>query len=271
MSKWRRLAWGLPLALLLAGLALVAWLPARWVVPRWQARMHDRVQFDDIGGSVWRGHAGDVSLLVGQRRVDLGRLDWQLSPSVLLHRTDIRFALDGPSGSFAGHMRTLDAQTVAWDGLALRGGLAALDGFGIAPDGAALRGTLDLRDGHIQLRDGWPQSGEIALDWRDAGLLDHGRLLALGNLHAQAQATGGVMQAQAQDDGSGALRVDGRAVLSPLGWRYQLTLAPRRHDEALSRWLAQFGPLDGDGALHLHGSGGIAAIGAGDAAKGAQP
>ena len=81
--------------------------------------------------------------------------------------------------------------------------------------------------------------------------------VALGELHLQVQAQGGVIQTQMGDDGQGPLHVDGQLQLSPFGWRLDATLQPRQTDPALRQWLAGLGQPAADGSVHIQRHGGL--------------
>jgi general secretion pathway protein N len=80
----------------------------------------------------------------------------------------------------------------------------------------------------------------------------------VGELAGEAQAQGGVIQAQLHDDGHGPLQVDGQLQVIPLGWRMDATLRARRADPSLRAWLGQLGPPDDEGRVHVQRQGGLA-------------
>jgi len=242
------------LVLLLLAAALVAFLPASWVKPQLEARLHG-LRLEGVGGTLWQGHADKVLAVDGS---DLGQLDWQLSRRALIGDTQLTADLAGAWGRFHGQMHKLDAKREEWSGLHIEGDLAALsERFRLL--GGQLRGSLEIQAAKLVLQGRWPVDLEAQAHWNEASLLSPERTLGFGNLRLQAHGEGGVVQATLQDDGNGPLQLDGQFDLSPLGWRYDVKARPRQPDPALSQWLAGFGPLGADGSMHVQRSGGIAA------------
>ncbi|WP_266169756.1 type II secretion system protein N [Dyella subtropica] len=241
-------------ALLLLAALLVAFLPARWVKPQLEARLHG-LRLEGVSGTLWQGHADKLLAVHGD---DLGRLDWQLSRRALLGDTQLGLALVGPAGHFSGQMRKLDAQRVEWSQLHVESDLVALTER-FLPQGTRLRGTLAIDGGRAVLQGRWPVELDAQAHWNGAQLLGQDRTLDFGNLQLQASGEGGVVQGSLQDDGNGPLQLAGQFDLSPLGWHYDIKAKPRQPDPALSQWLAGFGPMGADGTMHLKRRGGIAA------------
>ncbi len=242
-------------AVALAAALLLWWLPARWALPLLQPSLHG-LRLQQVGGTLWDGRAGRVLSTDGH---DLGRLQWQLSHRILLGRAELRVDFAGPQFAFSGQVRKLPAGRMEWSGLQARAELSALADPRLRLPLGQPRGELVLRADHALLQGGWPLRMRAELQWRQAAMRTKGGDVALGGLHGQVTAQGGVIHAQWQDDGQGPLRTSGALQLSPLGWRLQGELQPRQGDSALRRWLATLGQPDAGGTIHLERSGGLAA------------
>lgn len=242
------------LALLVAVLALLCFLPASWALPWLNARMNG-VQLQDVSGLVWDGRAGRVLSAKGE---DLGVLQWQLSRMALLGDNRLHVELHGPRVDVAGSMRGKRASEAVWTDVQMRIDLAVL-GNGPVLLGGWPRGTLHVSAGMIELRGGWPWTLDGRVQWQDAALLRRQGAMALGQLQADLHAVNGVIVGHVQDDGHGPLRIDGDLQLSPLARRFTAVASPRGQQPALQHWLAAFGPADADGATHINYSGGLAA------------
>jgi len=240
-------------ALLLAAALLLWFLPARWLQPRIEARLHG-LRLAQVQGLLWDGRAGQV--LAADGRV-LGSLHWRLSRRALFGEVRLQLDFAGPQLGFAGALRQLPGGRVEWHAVTLRAALAALPAHFTSPWGQP-GGTLQLTVPHALLQGGWPLQLQATARWQHAVMQTRTGALALGELRARAQAQGGVIQAQLQDEGHGPLQVQAQALLSPLGWRLDATLRARQTDPALRRWLSTLGPADADGTVHIHRRGGLA-------------
>lgn len=249
--------------LLLAALALLWWLPARWALPLLQPSLHG-LRLEQVDGTLWDGSAGQVLASNGR---ELGRLQWQLSRRALLGHVELQINFDGPQFGLRGRMQRLPAGQVAWTGLQARAELSALADPRLRLPLGQPQGELDLNAEHALLQGGWPMQLQAELHWRHAALRTPGGEVALGDLDGQIGAQSGVIHAQWQDDGHGPLRTTGELQLSPLGWRLKAELQPRRDDPALRRWLAALGKPAADGTVHVERSGGLAASTLGNSAR----
>ncbi|HET6804666.1 MAG TPA: type II secretion system protein N [Frateuria sp.] len=251
--KLSRAAW-LLVAIALLLVILVLFLPARWVAPLVQPRLHG-MTLEDVHGLVWNGTADRLRGLDGR---PLGRLRWQLSRSALWGRLDLRLDLAGPRVDARGHLQR-DAQgRPVWSEVWLRTNLAGwaprLDSSLGAP-----QGTLTAELQRVVLQGSWPIEAEGRIQWRDAVMKTRTLSVALGDLGTNLDGANGVLAGRPHDLGRGPLQVDGQWQASPLGWRLDLLLQPRTTDPALRRWLARLGRPEADGSVHLHRRGGLAA------------
>lgn len=234
--------------------ALLGWLPARWALP-WLRPLPLGLQLEQVGGSVWQGHADRV--LAADGRV-LGRLQWRLSRRALWGTRQGWLDFSGAQGELRGDFARNDAGQWVWREVQARIALEALAAAGLRLPGQA-RGELLLQAPHAVLQGGWPLELQGELQWRQATLRTAQGELALGNLQAQLTAQGGVIHAQWRDDGHGPLRSDGKADFSPLGWRVSATLQAHQATPALQRWLATLGQADAQGVVHIQRRGGLLA------------
>ena len=242
-------------ALLLTAAVLLWLLPARWVMPWVEPQLHG-LRLQQVQGSVWDGRAAEVVAADGHV---LGQLQWQLSRRALLGQLQLLLSFHGPQLVFSGAMERLPGDRIALHEASMHVALAALDRPMTSPWGQP-RGELQLTVDQAVLQGGWPLQLRAQLQWRHAVMRTSQGDVALGELQWQAQAQGGVIQAQVRDDGNGPLHVDGKLQLSPLGWRLDATLRPRQTDPSLRHWLTGLGPASADGSVHIQRSGGLAAI-----------
>ncbi|MDE2156370.1 MAG: type II secretion system protein N [Xanthomonadaceae bacterium] len=240
-------------ALALAVALLLWFLPARWALPWIVPHLHG-LRLRQVHGPLWEGRADQVLAADGRR---LGQLRWQLSRRLLLGKLQSRLDFKGPQVDFSGAMRRLPDGRIAWRDVNARIDLAVLGPRTVSPLGQP-RGELQLIIGHVLLQGGWPLQLQAHAQWRHAVMRTRDGDVPLGDLHADAQAHSGVIEAQLQDDGHGPLQVDGTLQLSPLGWRVDATLHARQTDPSLRRWLTGVASPDADGAVHVHRSGGLA-------------
>jgi general secretion pathway protein N len=249
--------------LLLAAAVLLWWLPVRWAMPLLQPSLHG-LRLQQLGGTLWNGSAGQVLSPTGQA---LGRVQWQLSRRALFGQAELQIDFEGPQFGLHGHMRQLPAGQSAWSDLRAHVDLAALADPRLHLPLGQPRGELALNAQHALLQGGWPLQLQADWQWRQAAMRTKSGDVALGNLHGQLAAQGGVIHAQWQDDGQGPLRTSGNFELSLLGWRLEAELQPRQDDPALQRWLATLGKPDADGTIHIARSGGMAATITGKTAR----
>ncbi len=243
-------------ALVIAGVALVWFFPARWALALIGPRLRG-LQVSGVSGLVWDGRAEVVRLADGRM---LGAASWHVSRRVLWADAPLRLQLEGPrlrlDASVRGH-----GDTVVWDATHLRVDLAMWRPRQLAPLGLP-HGEWDMDVDHAVLRSGWPQQLRAQALWRGAVMVTRHGELALGDVAFQFSARDGVLDVHVADTGTGALQVAGDARLTPLGWQFDMRLRSRGDDPALRRWLATLGPRGPDGAIRWHRAGGLAALAA---------
>ena len=245
------------LALIVLVVVGLGWfLPARWIQPQLEARLHG-LRLDGVSGSIWDGHADQVLAADGH---SVGSLNWQLSRLLVLGHTALSIDLDGKTWAFRGHMERLSETTTQWRDVHVRLDLGALGLHATAwgqPQGVL---EADIASALIQAQ--WPISLSAVGQWTHASMVTPQGTVALGNLHWDAQAMNAVLKGSFGDvrDPDGPLQLSGSFGVSALGWRYSLEAQPRGRQPALQRWLATLGPVAADGTLHLEQSGGFAKL-----------
>lgn len=251
--KRSRVTW-LAAAILLFAVLLVLFLPARWVTPFVQSRLHG-LRLEGVQGLVWDGVAGQLR---GPDGRPLGTVCWQLSRRALWGRLDLQLQFDGPLLTARGHLRRDVLGRPVWSDVALRSDLAAwsprLDTSLGTP-----RGTLTATLRRAVLQANWPVELEGKAQWRDAVMQMPTQAVALGDVEMAMHGANGVLHGELHDQGQGPLYVEGQWQASPLGWRLDLLLRPRTGDPALRHWLARLGRPGADGSVHLQRRGGLAA------------
>jgi general secretion pathway protein N len=248
------------LLILVVGVVLAAplfwFFPASWAVPMIERRAHT-LRLEDVGGTVWEGHAGRV---VDAKGASLGALRWTLGRDVVLGRTRLQADFQGPAGRFAGRFEQEAPDTSQWHDATFQLQADTL------PVPAAWRdlmpgGVVEGRVPEAQLQGNWPVSMRGDVYWNNASVGTKGARVDLGNLHVRLSSIAGVIRATLDDDGQGPLEASGSLSASPLGWLLDATLRPRTNDPALRRVLARFGTPAADGSIHVRQQAGLAAMG----------
>jgi general secretion pathway protein N len=238
--------------LVVALAAMVWWLPASWVMPFLQSRLHG-LQLQQVTGTVWQGRAGQVSTATGE---PVGTVEWLLSRRALLGDIDLDLSLRQPRLSFQGHMHQLSNTQDEWRDVTLSLDPAMLDvtpWLHAKPDG-----QLKLTIARAQLQGGWPMQADAVAHWTHAAIHTAQGVATLGGISAQITGDNGVLQATLSDDGDGALHMSGLLSFSPLGWSLQMSLKPRKDDPLLMQWLHTLGRPEADGTVRLGYRGGLA-------------
>jgi general secretion pathway protein N len=239
------------MVLLLVILALVAlfWLlPAAWALPLLQRRMPG-VHLDAVGGSLWQGHAENVTDDKGRL---LGRVDWTLSRRVVLGQLNFAFDFQGPAGSAGGELEGR-GEVQAWRHVRLNLDISRLKlPAAMRMEGASgrLTGTFDT----LTLRSNWPQDLTGTLRWRDAAVNSRGEEVKLGDLRADLAGMANVIHGELRNEGDGPVTLQGSLLVAPIGWRLAANLRPRRADAALERVLSRWAHKAADGSypVNLH-------------------
>lgn len=243
------------ISLALLAMAVLVWFfPARWAAPLLQSRLHVRLQ--QVSGVLWDGTAGVVLTSDGR---PLGRLRWQLSRRALRGDVRLHVQMDGQTLHFDGTLQRVDADHVRWRKVHLNIVLDALQPPLATPFGWP-QGTLDLQVPSVLLQANWPMQLVANGHWEHAGLLTPLQHAILGNLDFSTYADRGTPVTRFHDDGNGPLSARGEWELSPLGWRLTATLAPRRNDPVLRRWLRSLGQPDAQGVVYVQRRGGLATV-----------
>jgi general secretion pathway protein N len=246
-----RRGWVIGGVVVLSVAAVIWWLPARWVVPLIESRLHG-MQLQLVQGQLWDGRAGQLVATDGR---SLGVLHWRLSRRLLLGEVQLRVDLDNPTLHFGGDLRQVAGSRQEWRNVAVRIDLGGQPPV-LTPFGSP-GGVLEVTVPYVLLQSNWPLQLEAWAQWHDAVVGTGDGQVALGDLRFMAQGDEGMIRAQAHDRGNGPLALDGRVELSPIGWHLDARLHPRNDDPALRRWLATLGRADADGAVHLERRGGL--------------
>jgi|GEM_PF-321078 len=244
----------LGLGVLVLAAALLAWfLPARWALPWIRPQLHG-LRLQQVQGLLWNGRAGQVLDADGR---PLGKMQWQLSRRALFGQVELQLDFHGPQLDFSGAMQRRPDNQAEWRRVNVRAEMAALLPPVRLPLGQP-RGELQLAVDHALLQGGWPLQLQARAQWLNAVMRTRNGDVALGDLQWWAQAQGGVIEVQLQDDGHGPLQANGQLQLSPLGWRLDAKLHARQTDPVLRRWLIGLGQPDADDVVHVQRSGGLA-------------
>ncbi|QAU25102.1 type II secretion system protein N [Dyella sp. M7H15-1] len=235
---------------------LIGFMPAYLALPLMQSRLHG-LRFSDVGGTLWQGHAAQVSAPDGTA---LGSLTWTLSRRALLGDVQLRLALHQPKFQVRGQMHRISDTQEDWRDVALQLDMSML---GMQPllQGEP-QGQLDVHIMQARLQGGWPMQVDAFGTWSQAAVRTAQGVLPLGTLLLRINGQAGVLKAVLDDDGSGPLQTAGRLSFSPLGWDLQLSLKPRGDNPPLMHWLHDLGPVAADGSVQLRYRGGLSHLNA---------
>lgn len=252
MAARTRRRWPWVLLVLLAGvLALAWWLPARWV---WQLVRNDypAVHAGTVGGSVWDGEMDDL-VVNGQR---MGHLHWKLSRLSVFGRPRGRVDLQGDGVMANGHIARTDDGAIVIREWTFSVPMAYLKI--LWPAGMRLGGTLEGKVDRLRLADGWPVHIAARVDWHAAQATDHGQVVQLGDFHSRWQSPGGsVIRADLEDTGQGPVALDGKFLVTALGWRLEATARQRGAEPGLRQVLERLGRREADGRVRIQRHGGL--------------
>jgi general secretion pathway protein N len=231
--------------LLLAAGAALALFPAKTAIA-WLGGRVGPLQLEEVGGTVWNGHAGRV-LAHGQ---SLGRLSWTLSPRSLLGgAADLDLQLDGEA--WKGRTRAL-----------VRGPLSAelsdlslsfpAQLLGPAIDIPALvpSGRVELSLPRARIEGGYPRELKGEAIWREAAVAGEAAA-ALGDLKAEFSTTADGAITGILSDLGGPLSLEGSFRFALTGYEAEALLRPRFADSAIDRALNHVGQRQPDGSSYL--------------------
>ncbi|MBM7126595.1 type II secretion system protein N [Dyella flava] len=251
MKPLRALLTGL--AVFLIALALLVWfMPARLALSLMQSRLHG-LKFDRIGGTLWQGHAGQVSTPAGTA---LGSLAWTLSRRALLGDVQIGIDLRQPQLQLQAKMHRISDTQEDWHDITLHADMAQL-GVQALFNGQP-QGQLDLHVTQALLQGQWPMQADASGVWSHAAVRTAQGTIPLGTMRLTILGESGALKAALDDDGRGSLQTAGRLSFSPLGWDLSMNLKPRSENPALLHWLDGFGTPAADGSVQLRYRGGLA-------------
>jgi general secretion pathway protein N len=174
----------------------------------------DQLSLQGYSGSLWRGRASSASLAVAGGWLQLGELEWELSPlSLLLLSPRLQF-----ESRWGRQMVVADVQISPSGSLQLRNtslGFSATLVKQWLP--VTLAGTLELLLVKMQVRDGMPVAGQGRLVWRDALWIGNRSRQALGDyvleftVEAGQQVRGTVTTLSGSVQVGGSFEVQGRS------------------------------------------------------------
>lgn len=229
--------------------AVAALFPARMALG-WVDERLDQVEFKDVGGTVWKGHAGEVRV----RGEAVGRLGWTIHPmSLLKARLDGTIGLEGNGYRMQGAFSAEDMQTLhfrdATGEFPAERLNPALDIPGLVPVG---RVHVNLAEATLVA--GFPRSLRGDVLWRNAAVA--GEAAAnFGDLRADFHTNAaGAVQGTVQDQG-GPLALDGTFKIDFRGYEAEALLSARDGNPDVIKALKWIGePLeDGSSLLKIEG------------------
>lgn len=211
------------------------------------------VQLEDVGGTIWSGRAERVL----RNGADLGRLQWQLRPSVLLRgRLDADLAIQGQALDGSGRFVAGRGGNLRIEGAKVRLSAARLDRLLDVP-ALTLVGTVDLAIGELELRDRVPVALEGQAVWRDAGV-NGAEQAVFGTLGAEfAALPGGGFGGTLSDQGDGPLEANGSFRTTLMGFEARATLRARDGHPQVQRALQHIGQMQPDGSVVYEVTGGL--------------
>ncbi len=234
----------------LAFLALLfAQLPARFVLSR-AVDPSLGVSFSGITGTVWNGHASEVT----HRGKAVGSLDWRLSPWALLRgakRLNAQLAGAGFSGSAQLESNGSRVRVENADIHFPATGLAsALD----VPS-LEFSGDVNVKIDVLELENNLPVELAGQAAWRNAAVSGAAQA-TLGTLTARFSGSNGNITGTLADAGDGALQLSGQFTINPLGYKANATLRARGENPQLREALQFIGQPRGDGSVEYNVEGG---------------
>ncbi len=236
----------LVLLLLFALVAVaVALFPASTAL-NWMGGRLGPLTLDDVGGTIWDGHAGQASAF-GE---PLGRLRWTASPiSVLRGATRVQLELDGERyrGSTAAVLRgalsvELADASFSFPAEKLR---PAIDVPGLIPGG-----TVEVSLPEANIQGGYPRALRGQAIWRNAAVAGEAAA-ALGDIKADFSTTAGGAITGVISDLGGPLKVEGSFRFALTGYEAEALLTPRASNPALDKALNHIGERQPDGSAYL--------------------
>lgn len=241
------LRWSLLLLLLLAALlfAVVALFPARTAV-EWMAPRLGALQLNDVGGTVWNGHAGELRA----HGESLGRLSWTIAPlSVLGGVLDTDLLLEGERYSGRGKAQIrgpLSASLSAMEFVLPAEKLnPALDIPGLIPIG-----KLQVKLSEAIIDRGFPKRVTGELIWRDAAVAGEASA-AFGDLRAEFTTLKDGEISGVLSDMGGNLSLEGTFSASFSGYELEALIAARDGNPQVIKALGWIGEQQADGSSVL--------------------
>lgn len=231
--------------LLLAGGALLALFPAKTAID-WMGGRMGPLELQEVGGTVWRGHADRV-LAHGQT---LGRLSWTLSPRSLLGgAAEVDLTLEGEAWNGSTQARVSGPLSAELSDLQMRFPAQmlapAIDIPGLVPSG-----RVEVTLPRAVIVSGYPRQVQGEAIWREAAVAGEAAA-ALGDLKAEFSTTADGAITGILSDMGGPLALEGSFRFALTGFEVEALLSARNGDAAVDRALNHVGQRQADGSSLL--------------------
>lgn len=228
---------------------VAATLPAATAYRYAEARLQP-LRLQGIAGSVWNGSAAQASVYA----LPLGDLRWKLDPWALMKlvaRGEV--ALSGRDLSASAQVDASSAQ-VRLAAVNARMPAAMLTPVLDIP-ALVLLGELELKLNALEVRDGFAQSADGVLVWRNAGVSGAAEARFSDVTVSFRSPRDGVIEGSVHD-GGGSLAASGQILIERDRFNAELKLSVRGDDPQLAEALTHVGERlpDGSSLLRVHGT-----------------
>ena len=233
--------------LVVAVVVLALQAPASWLAHRVSLAIGESVRVIDAEGTVWTGR-GVLASPDGRWKVPVA---WHLKAAPLI-RGEVELELVAQAGRDTprGTLRLSRTGFTAL-GLVLDAPATVLESAFAGKSPAAFGGDVRLEARELAM-EGAVGRGGLTLRWERARLASSdGRSVSLGTVTATLAPQDGALAGRIDNNG-GEVAIDGTTRVSARSVALDARLAPRPGaSESASRVLAQLGPPDANGAVHL--------------------
>jgi len=227
--------------LVLAFLALgIGLFPARWLLDLYGQRIAI-LRFSEVQGTVWHGQA---HLDVGSEH-DPVRIEWYLSAAALWANIHGSVSWNAPYSS--GHLHFARLGTDSWYLQAVR---ASIPAQWLVRGSLRARGQVHIDLTTVELRDTWPTQVQGRFRWAAAALQAGDKILVLGTVHGSIGMDSEGLTGGKVSNSGGAVSLQGRFRITPLGLAFNGTLRARDGSEVAFP-LHENVDIDGTQAVHF--------------------